>query len=62
MNLHLSFCLILLTLLCGCSPSPDQAPKIAEESRAALDKAKSVAADSEKTAEEAKQNIDEQTQ
>jgi len=68
MKLHISNCthiinsLLLIIPLTACSPSPEQVPKIAEESRATLDKAKSVAAETEKTVDEAKQKIDEQSQ
>jgi hypothetical protein len=61
MKLNFVHSLLLILPLIACSPSPDQAPKIAESQRADLAKAKEVAAEAEKSTAEAKQNIDEQT-
>ncbi len=56
--------LCALLLLTACSPNNDQppAPKLAEEQRNALDKAKAADAEQQKQAEEQRKAMEQQTQ
>ena len=67
MKLSISVLFLLIACLCACSPagkaSGDKpALEIAKSEYADLAKAKAVAAELEKAAAQAKQNVDEQTQ
>jgi len=55
-------CAIFLFSACGPNENPPPAPKLFEEQRDALDKAKAVDAEQQKLAEERRKAIEQQTQ
>ncbi|MDP2759720.1 MAG: hypothetical protein Q8O64_04855 [Sideroxyarcus sp.] len=56
------FCAMLLLNACSPNENPPPAPKLFEEQRNALDKAKAVEAEQQKLAEEQRKAIEQQTQ
>lgn len=53
---------LFLILLNACSPAQDQTPKVAEDQRNALEKAKTLEADLQKSAEEQAKQVQSQTE